>query len=347
MPLAPQLFMDLDAGTYISQRRASRPSALLRKLLGSDGGVVLHEGASLARGATVELDVDMFRLVMSEALSNARKFHVDSAPIEIHMAHNRASGELVVTMRNSNEPRPTVPTAEECEALFEAGARGGNNSAGIPSDGIGLNSVRLAARGAHGSAQLSMTHTHTTFRFTLSVGPAIPAATSQDTEVAVVAAAEHGVARNSSLVCFGIDDDELNREVHTMLFKSMGAAALNTVVVGGTVAEQDGFVARVLERRPDVVLLDENLQGPDGTLRLLGSDLAAELHAAGFRSAVVCILTASADSTVDELRAKPGVDLAFSKGCGMKWLAAELLRVVAAKRREGGVTVVRQFKAPG
>ena len=93
------------------------------------------------------------------------------------------------------------------------------------------------------------------------------------------------------------------------------------------------FVAQVLERRPHIVVIDQNVDHPDGTPHLKGSDLAAELHRSGDDSnRLVCILTGASVEEVDELRARPGVDLAFSKGTDATVLSAALRRSLAAKR---------------
>ena len=133
------------------------------------------------------------------------------------------------------------------------------------------------------------------------------------------------------LICMGLDDISMMRRVQAQIFKRMGAKAENTVVHGGSKAEMDGFVALVLERRPHVVLLDQNIDH-DGMPHLLGSDVAAEIQqGGGVGTGVVCILTGTADAKLEGLRATPGVDCAFSKGMPPVLLCAELRKTYQAK----------------
>ena len=133
------------------------------------------------------------------------------------------------------------------------------------------------------------------------------------------------------LMCMALDDMSMFRKIDTIIFRKLGAADSNIVVHGETRAEQEGFLALMLERRPHVVILDQSIDLPGGGPHLRGTDLAVELARAGDGRCVVCILTGGTDKEVQEIRAMPEVDLAFSKGHSVPAILAALRQTLEAK----------------
>ena len=133
------------------------------------------------------------------------------------------------------------------------------------------------------------------------------------------------------LMCMALDDMSMFRKIDTTIFRKLGAADSNIVVHGETRAEQEGFLALMLERRPHVVILDQSIDLPGGGPHLRGTDLAVELARAGDARCVVCILTGGTDKEVEEIRGMPEVDLAFSKGHSVPAILAALRQTLEAK----------------
>ena len=144
-----------------------------------------------------------------------------------------------------------------------------------------------------------------------------------------------------SLVCVGLDDDSMAREMQLVIMASaLHADMERSISVGETHQEQDGFVDLAMgrvdvhgqpvpleEQRPaDIALLDYNVRET-----LLGSEVAARLRREGF-SGVVCLLTGSSNAELSRLAELEGLDLALPKlGVPIKEIGAKILRVLAKK----------------
>jgi len=153
----------------------------------------------------------------------------------------------------------------------------------------------------------------------------------------------------SSLVCAALDDDFMSRMIYNGLFSEfLHADPDRSVVLGANAREQLSFVDVVLGnkrasledampplRPADIVLLDQNID-LDQKAHLLGSDVAGQLHAAGYRG-VTCIITGASQQQIQELSTKPGVDLVLEKGTPFPTLARRLQAVHEEKRAAAGV----------
>ena len=200
-----QIFVQLEEGTYTSHKTACNVRALLAAAVGQDGTAEVADSA-----AEVALDESVIRIVLEEALSNARKYRAPRTPITIcaHFeeaaaaaAEAEATGAtggaagagagaaggarateatmLHVQVRNANSEGARLLTAEQLSRVMEAGYK--TRHASAMSDGVGLDSVRQAAHGAGGRAWLSMDAQHTTLHAMLPAGPVSPAAAAPTT----------------------------------------------------------------------------------------------------------------------------------------------------------------------
>ena len=174
-----------------------------------------------------------------------------------------------------------------------------------------------------------------------AAGPTWP-----DTGSAPEAGGSERAQSASSLVCAALDDDDMCRMLHDALFsKFLHADPDRSVVLGANAREQRSFVDVVLGtkrasledampplRHADIVLLDQNIM-LDQEAHMLGSDVAGQLHAAGYRG-VTCIITGSSVQQIQQLSTKPGVDLVVAKGtCTLPTLARRLQAIHEEKQR--------------
>ena len=150
----------------------------------------------------------------------------------------------------------------------------------------------------------------------------------------------------SSLVCAALDDDDMCRMLHDALFSDfLHADPDRSVVLGANAREQRSFVDVVLGtkrasledampplRHADIVLLDQNIMLDQQEAHMLGSDVAGQLHAAGYRG-VTCIITGSSVQQIQQLSTKPGVDLVVAKGTALPTLARRLQAIHEEKQR--------------
>ena len=189
---ARELFLQLEHGVYRSCRTPVKLPALLRKLAGGDAHVVCSQQLQASH---VSIDDTVLRIVVEEALSNARKYGAAGAPVRVHAtaprgsalpAHGRpaalekapspageTAGEILqLTIDSTNAKGVPVLTAEQCAKAFRRGMRiaaAGDTSEGddgsvlaAVSSGLGLDSVQRAVTAAGGTARL----------YTYSVPPA-------------------------------------------------------------------------------------------------------------------------------------------------------------------------------
>ena len=111
--------------------------------------------------------------------------------------------------------------------------------------------------------------------------------------------------QSTPLVCAALDDTLSSRQIYQAMFEyCLNADLQRSFVFGETKEEQLGFKEVVLGHRNssydlvspplphvDIVIMDQNIDF-QGSAHLLGSDIAGQLHAAGF-CGVTCILTGS------------------------------------------------------
>jgi hypothetical protein len=138
------------------------------------------------------------------------------------------------------------------------------------------------------------------------------------------------------LRCVGLDDEDMSRMIHRILFSYHVNADLDaSCSLGRSVEEQEAFIDVAMGvRHPDlsytqgepvqadVVLVDENIN-ETANPPILGSLLSAELRMCGFTGIIVIFAGASA-SEIKQLRSRPGVDLAYGKADGLPSIAADI-----------------------
>ena len=187
-----QIFVQLEQGNYTSHRAACDVHGLLNAAIGSDG--VVNVSADMA---SVSVDESVLRIVLEEALSNARKYRRVSTSIILSAfmepvgtgshpgtdadksaqttdagadASGSDTGALFhVTVRNSNQANAVVLDADQLVRVMQPGFK--THMASAMSDGLGLDSILKACRGAGGFAWLSMDAKYTELHATLPVGP--------------------------------------------------------------------------------------------------------------------------------------------------------------------------------
>ena len=74
--------------------------------------------------------------------------------------------------------------------------------------------------------------------------------------------------------------------------------------------------------------------------KLNGLDLAAHLDAEAFEG-LVCVLSASEQSTADAWRERPGIDLVLEKGTAIDTVKDQVLSALSSRRARGQVRVRR------
>jgi hypothetical protein len=139
----------------------------------------------------------------------------------------------------------------------------------------------------------------------------------------------------------GLDDEEDPRMIQAMFMKHhLKADSETSCALGKTAQEIGAFIDVVLgrlhpdltinqgvQRHADIVLLDENIAPPE----VLGSILATQLVKEGFRGITV-LLTGTSAVHLSQLRALPGIDLAYEKGFSLQRMAEDIKAALAAKK---------------
>ena len=337
-------------------------SVTVSHLLQGEGGIVLVD-VSVLQLVLVEA-MSNARKCRAKGTPIEIRAHRDAARhamVVINVRHVNAPGTTILSEAECGKlfGRNTTAVAGAASAVGGAALSGS----------VGLDTAMQAATAAGGTVGLSMSTEYTVFWLKLpaepvrpakataaapqddasageagalvgrSVGVPAPSAPSAPAATAEFKLINRSVKELAALVppdgrrlgCMGLDDSSFLQLVLATLFKTMGAKNEDVVVHGATLAEQTGFVALVLERRPHVVVLDQNIDKPQGGPHLLGTDLAAELQLRGFSDGVVCILSGASEKDLEAFRGKPGVDLVYGKGKGTNVIAEGLRRALQAK----------------
>lgn len=158
-----QVFVSLEHGIYRSIRVQCNPMELLGSALRSFSCVVEVEEVS-----SIMVDSSVLAIVVSEALSNARKYRDPTKPIIVRASLRDVDDwplGMKIEIENQNRPGAPYLTAQECVDAFRSGYRALNTC--VSSHGIGLSSVQQAVDAAHGRVWLSATEHATTFTLLL------------------------------------------------------------------------------------------------------------------------------------------------------------------------------------
>ena len=153
------------------------------------------------------------------------------------------------------------------------------------------------------------------------------------------------MSAEGALVCVGIDDDEVMRDLQMEVFEMMGASASRSV--GETREEQLAFVDLALGllnietlepttegSQADVALLDQRID-LDNETHLKGDDLAVEPRKRGF-TGVVAIISGDDESGLEALRATAKADIVASKQDMFTTLPSQLTAARDEKRSSNG-----------
>jgi two-component system sensor histidine kinase KdpD len=95
-------------------------------------------------GLTVRADRELFGMILTQFIDNARKYSRRGTPIEI--AAQQSSTEVLISVHNFG---PTIPI-EDRERIFERFYRSPETKNIVPGTGIGLSAARKAAEANHG-----------------------------------------------------------------------------------------------------------------------------------------------------------------------------------------------------
>ena len=375
-----QMFVQLETGVYRSARSACDVRELLQRTTSSEQTVELD--VHCPRG--IRIDQAVLEVVIEEALSNARKYREPGTHITLraefqppgcatdcwwlrnsheheHGGQQQSendTGWLRLTLENVSQRSMRVLDKVECERVFQEGYKA--HAASSTSDGLGLSSVTMAASAAGGFPRLRMFTddngaAHTVFELAIPALNAEPGAAVVNDGLAPFHKnyaegedddlSDLDEASERPLVCVGVDDDGLMRDVleETLFSLILSADMERSRMIGETPQEQEMIIDLALGKldpktlkplpsgaawqQADVAFFDENLHGTTS-----GSDMAAELRARGFHN-VVCMLTGSSDEEVRRIGNKPGIDLAFVKGGPSEEMKKLVFRRLKSKRK--------------
>jgi signal transduction histidine kinase/ActR/RegA family two-component response regulator len=220
-------------------------AALYRPLFEAEGlSVTLNLSPDLPDYAA--LDSQRLRQCLSNLFSNALK-HTKTGGVTLRAAV-ALNGDLVINFADTG---PGIPQAA-AERLFEPFHRGAGDQ---PGTGLGLSITRALARSMGGDLQLmpSLTGAEFRLRLALQVMPRVPSALETDKEPFSATS-----VLPSELSVLVVDDIATNRLVAKAHLHLHGI----TVDEAASGAEA---LARLQEDGIDLVLLDMNMPGIDGT----------------------------------------------------------------------------------
>jgi len=377
-----QVFVDLARNQYYSRMVVTDLDVMLRCAIGDKTASItlnVRDGAPSPRGqpgdarvgdsaegaahevATLRCSCDstLLEIVVKEALSNARKYRDPSSAL--HIRAELCGSRLHTTVTNRNKPGLPKLSEEQCVRVFDAGFVG--EAGAKTSNGLGLDTVRVAAEAAKGRAWLS-TATEpngdfTSLHFCQPASPAddcspIPLRPSGsgrlEPRVAAPLSGTHlqSCADEQKLKVVCVDDQRLLlHHMRTLCQHVLPVDMASSSWIGGNQAELDAFVDLALgrldadmnpaaePRQADITILDQNLL-LDNREYLVGTELVTELRAQGFRGKCL-LVTASVGSQLVEIRNTAGIDAVMSKGDPrIADSLKELARAHALKCHAGG-----------
>jgi len=175
-------------------------------------------------------------------------------------------------------------------------------------------------------------------------------ASTTNTEEMGIGATCHSTVEHSGLACLGLDSHWSGRAMQTMFFEQcLGADMSRSLSMGEGARDEDMFMEVALGRldgdlqpvpmgeqhHVDVVVVNQYIRNPGPQLGgwdhgRVGSDLAEQLDARGFRG-VFCVITALNPEALADVRTLPGVDIALPKSMPHADMAARVLEAVEAK----------------
>ncbi|KAL1504732.1 hypothetical protein AB1Y20_008510 [Prymnesium parvum] len=336
-----EVFVQLEQNSYASQRIASDIPAILSHALGGHGTVECEPPDML-----VLVDVLVLRVALEESISNALKYRERNTPLSIRATLSDDKTELLVDVVNQTSSHATVLSKEQLTRVGKPGFRA--HVASVMSDGLGLDSLTVACNGAGGDAELHMDRQVTQLTIRLPVDempeaeptpqPQSESASSENTSDLV----EHSQPR---LICVGLDDDELAREVQHALFRThLHADMTRSGTIGATLEDKDCFVDVALGaldvnlmplkgacRHADVVILDNFLHSQDTETQ--GWTIARQLRERNF-GGVICLLTACGPKALANLKERNvGVDCILAKGQALSTMATQILQAVKERQQ--------------
>lgn len=252
----------------------SAAAALFRPLCEAQGlTLTLDLGPDLPERAL--LDAQRLRQCLSNLLSNALK-HTTTGGIALR-AGLTEEGKLAIIVADTGRGIPEA----EAERIFQPFQRGPSDSQG---SGLGLSITRALARSMGGDLHLLPAALGATFRLTLALGaaPAIPAPDAAPSEAAPPAAGPSGVPKRLKVLV--VDDIATNRLVARAHLTLLGAETEEA-------ASGEEAIAALSRNLPDLVFLDMNMPGLDGTATL------RRIRTLPSRAARLPVIAMTADAT--------------------------------------------------
>ena len=282
-------------------RKYGEPSCelILRASL-EERGEVREESGEASALVTLHIELDNVNRAGVAPLSAEECLHVFE---EGYKAHTSAAGSTGIGLHTTTK----AISAASGKALLDVvhNERGGPHTVlhlFLPAERLPELSTPLGV--ATGDMGLAAIPTISAGMAGVSVAQAFISGTSADLPPSMSLDTE-GLQPTQKLVCAALDDTFSFREIHRAMFEfCLDADLQRSFVLGETKEEQLAFKEVVLglknssfelvsrpQPHADIVILDQNIDF-QGEAHLLGSDIAGQLHEAGF-CGVTCILTGS------------------------------------------------------
>ena len=289
-------------------------------------------------------------------LSNVRNFPVNTVRDMLTTLYDEQGGPcaLATTLQQLADRFRDVGDGSSLRDLVHRFI--GDASAGCAPALVWLARQFQAAPSVQGIASLS--HTLVATRAQLQAVGVLPppdhdsgnSSTTYTEEMGIGATTCHSTVEHSGLVCLGLDSHWSGRAMQTMFFEEcLGADMSRSLSMGEGARDEEMFMEVALGRldgdlqpvpvgeqhHVDVVVVNQYIRNPGPQLEgwdhgRLGSDLAEQLDARGFRG-VFCLITALNPEALADVHTLPGVDIALPKSTPHADMAARVLKAVEAK----------------
>jgi CheY-like chemotaxis protein len=239
-------------------------------------------------------------------------------------------GALVFAVTNApgkNHAAMRARYGADASPLFEQGARGLTESK--LSQGQGMHIANMCADALGGTLTLAFASDAVVATLRVAHAPVVPSARVRLPPDTLVAS---------------LDDDEYVREGDRVTFPLLGVRAESLDHIwGATAAEIEGVEARIMRARPNLLLVDQNLDHPQTRAPLrTGTEITRALRAMGFAGKIV--IRSANDSSVDHARfVQAGADGSMKKGLSAEATLLQLARVLGVPtepREPNGLTPV-------